>query len=148
VDANIPVGYTPYGIQSVGTKIYVTFAQAAGAGKGYVDAFSPGGKLILSLQHGNWMNEPWGIAQAPASFGAFSKALLVGNTGSGTIGAFNPSTGKFLGFLKNPSGKAIANPGLWALQFGVGGSSGPTTTLYFTAGIGGFAHGLFGSIIP
>ena len=147
-DSSIPPGYTPYGIQNVGLKIYVTFTQAPGAGNGYVDSFNPGGTLMVSLEHGSWMNEPWGIAEAPSSFGAFSEALLVGNTGSGTIAVFNPTNGHFLGFLKNSSSEPIVNPGLWALQFGVGGDSGPTTTLYFTAGIGGFQHGLFGSIVP
>jgi uncharacterized protein (TIGR03118 family) len=147
VDSNIPAGYTPYGIQSAGGKIWVTFADGVGSGLGYVDAFSPSGTLLLSLQHGNWMNEPWGIAMAPASFGAFSKMLLVGNTGSGEIAAFNPTTGTFEGFLKNSAGKAITNAGLWAIYFGSGSTgSGPTTTLYFTAGIDNYLKGLFGTI--
>ena len=146
-DGSVPAGYAPYGIQRVGVKIYVTFTQAPGAGNGYVGVFSAAGKLMLSLEHGNWLNEPWGIAEAPASFGAFSGTLLVGNTGSGTIAAFNPANGKFLGFLES-AGKPIVNGGLWALDFGLGGSSGPTTTLYFTAGIDSFKHGLFGSIVP
>jgi uncharacterized protein (TIGR03118 family) len=146
VDPNVPAGFTPYGIQNSGGKIWVTFAAAEGPGNGYVDAFDPTGKLLLSLQHGNWMNEPWGIATAPASFGAFSKLLLVGMTGSGQIGAFNPNTGSFQGMLKNAAGKAITNSGLWAIAFGSGGVSGPTTTLYFTAGIGNYLKGLFGTI--
>ena len=146
VDPNVPAGYTPYGIQSAGGKIWVTFTAAPGAGNGYVDAFDPTGKLLLSLSHGTYMNQPWGIALAPASFGAFSKMLMVGNTGSGEIAAFNPTTGKFAGFLKNSAGTAIVNSGLWAIYFGGGGLSGPTTTLYFTAGIDSFAKGLFGSI--
>jgi uncharacterized protein (TIGR03118 family) len=146
VDSNVPTGFTPYGIQSAGGKIYVTFTSTPGAGQGYVDAFNASGTLELSMEHGNWMNQPWGIALAPASFGAFSHALLVGNTGSGTIGAFSPTTGTFLGFLKNSSGTTIANKGLWAIYFGGGGLSGPTTTLYFTAGINAYADGLFGSL--
>ena len=146
VDPNVPAGYAPYGIQSAGGKIWVTFTAAPGAGNGYVDAFDPTGKLLLSLVHGTYMNQPWGIAMAPASFGEFSRMLLVGNTGSGEIAAFNPTTGKFEGFLKNSAGKAIVNSGLWAIYFGGGGLSGPTTTLYFTAGIDSYAHGLFGSI--
>lgn len=38
--------------------------------------------------------------------------------------------------------------GLWGLSFGNGGTAGPTTTLFFTAGIGAEGHGLFGSITP
>jgi uncharacterized protein (TIGR03118 family) len=144
-DPSIPAGYTPYGIQAVGTKIYVTFSAAPGAG-GYVDVFNPAGTLLLSLEQG-WFNQPWGIAQAPAGFGKFQKTVLVGNVGSGRIGAYNPSTGKFLGFLDNASAKPISIPGLWALFFGAGNTdSGPTTSLYFTAGIDNYLHGLFGTI--
>ena len=110
-----------------------------------MDAFDTTGKLLLSLAQGHF-NEPWGIALAPASFGAFSKTLLVGNTGNGTIAAFNSSTGKFAGVLKNSSGKTIQIPGLWGLEFGNGNTeSGPTTTLYFNAG-GNYTTGVFGAI--
>jgi len=146
-DPNVPAGFTPYGIQAVGSKIYVTFSPPPPATGGYVDAFDTSGNLLLTLQQGAWFNEPWGIAQAPTNFGGFSNALLVGNTGSGTIAAFNPKTGKFGGLMKNASGQTIANPGLWALYFGDGNvESGPTNTLYFNAGIQNFTHGLFGAI--
>ncbi len=36
--------------------------------------------------------------------------------------------------------------GLWALEFGIGGSNGSPDTLYFTNGIDGETHGLFGAI--
>lgn len=112
-----------------------------------MDAFDPAGKLLLRLQTGAWFNEPWGIAHAPSGFGLFSNALLVGNTGSGEIAAFNALTGKFLGVLEDSTGAAIINPGLWAIYFGSGNTdSGPTNTLYFNAGIEHYAHGLFGSI--
>lgn len=144
-DPSIPAGYTPYGIQTVGARIYVTFSAAPGAG-GYVDAFSPAGTLLLRLAQGDF-NEPWGIAMAPAGFGKFQQTLLVGNVGSGRIGAYNPANGKFLGFLENASAKAITIPGLWALDFGGGNAnSGPTTSLYFAAGIDNYLHGLFGTI--
>jgi uncharacterized protein (TIGR03118 family) len=150
VDPSVPAGFAPYGIQSVGTTIYVTFTAAPGAGKGFVSAFDPTGKPLasLNLQHGKWMNQPWGIAHAPASFGKFSHAILVGMTGSGQIAAFNPSTGKFLGMLNDSTtGKPITNTGLWAIFFGGGNpSSGLSNTLYFVAGIQNYAHGLFGNI--
>lgn len=40
----------------------------------------------------------------------------------------------------------IVLPGLWALQFGSGGQTGPANELYFTAGIGSENDGLFGQI--
>ena len=50
-DPNVPAGYTPYGIQSVGQKIYVTFSPLPPASGGYVDVFNTSGKLLLSLQN-------------------------------------------------------------------------------------------------
>ena len=144
-DPNVPVGYTPYGIQAVGTKIYVTFSAGPGAG-GYVDVFNTAGTLLLRLAQGHF-SEPWGIAQAPVGFGPFARTILVGNVESGMIGAYNPATGKFLGFLENAAMKTIKIPGLWALSFGGGNAnSGPATSLYFAAGIDNYLHGLFGAI--
>ena len=144
-DPNVPAGYTPYGIQAIGSKIYVTFSAAPGAG-GYVDVFNPAGTLLLSLAQGHF-NQPWGIAQAPAGFGKFQGDILVGNVGSGEIGAYSASTGKFAGFLENSSAKPIAIPGLWALFFGAGNTnSGSKSSLYFAAGIDNYLHGLFGTI--
>jgi len=146
LDPQIPAGANPFGIQRVGTRIYVTFYNPAQGG-GFVDAFDSTGKLVLRLQSGNWFAEPWGIAHAPAGFGKFSNAVLVGNVTSGQIAAFNSLTGRFLGFLEDSSGTVIANPGLWAIYFGAGNAeSGPKTILHFAAGIDSYTHGLFGSI--
>jgi hypothetical protein len=87
---------------------------------------------------------------APASFGIFGGALLVGNFGEGnpSIHAYNPSTGAFLGTLQNEDGDGIEIDELWALQFGNGGNGGDVNTLYFTSGIGEEEHGLFGKLNP
>jgi uncharacterized protein (TIGR03118 family) len=144
-DSNIPHGYTPYGIQAIGAKIYVTFSAGPAAG-GYVDAFTPAGALLLSFKTGGF-DQPWGIAQAPAGFGKFAHAVLVGNVGSGWIGAYNATSGKFLGFLENSSKQDITIQGIWALYFGGGtADSGAKSSLYFTAGIDNYLHGLFGTI--
>jgi uncharacterized protein (TIGR03118 family) len=91
------------------------------------------------------LNSPWGLALAPAGFGRFSGDLLVGNFGDGTINAYNPFSGRFLGQLKNEDGNVIAINGLWGLRFGDGVAGSPTT-LVFTAGIADEAHGLMGTI--
>ncbi|MGA2131219.1 MAG: TIGR03118 family protein [Bryobacteraceae bacterium] len=144
-DPSIPAGYTPYGIQAIGADVWVTYSSATGVG-GYVDKFSPSGTLLLSLEQG-WFSQPWGLAQAPTGFGKFSHSILVGNVGSGWIAAFNPTTGSFEGFLENSSHADITIPGLWAIYFGGGGSfNGSTTSLYFSAGIDNYQHGLFGTI--
>ena len=102
--------------------------------------------MIRRLTSGGTLNSPWGLALAPANFGQFSGALLVGNFGDGRISAFNPTTGQFLGQLQDTSGKTMLIDGLWALTFGNGAKAGPTNTLFFTAGPAGESHGLFGTL--
>ncbi|HLY19541.1 MAG TPA: TIGR03118 family protein [Bryobacteraceae bacterium] len=150
-DPAIPAGYTPYGIQSVGAKVYVTFSNPTTAVGGYVDAFNTAGTLLLSLKTGTAgkFDQPWGIAQAPTGWGVFGNDILIGNVGSGWIGAYSATTGAFKGFLKNSSGQDITIPGLWAIHFGGGTvNNGNTTSLYFAAGINNYADGLFGTITP
>ena len=91
------------------------------------------------------------MALAPSTFGPFGGDLLVGNKSDGTINAFNPTTGAFLGTLTDANGNPIADPGLWGLAFGNGSQDFDPNTLYFAAGVGFqggdiYADGLFGSI--
>jgi uncharacterized protein (TIGR03118 family) len=86
------------------------------------------------------------VALAPANFGAFSNALLVGNFRDGNIYAYDPTTGALLGQVTTPAGAPIVIDGLWALVFGNGATAGATNELFFTAGIQTEAHGLFGKI--
>jgi len=153
-DPTLPAGYAPFGIQQLGDKIYVAYAQPdptthekIGAGLGLVDVFDKQGNLLSHLiPAGGALNAPWGIALAPANFGKFSNMLLVGNFGDGKINVYDPTTGAFVDTVKNNDGTPIVVPGLWALQFGNGINSQPTNTLFYTAGPGGEAHGLYGRI--
>ena len=91
------------------------------------------------------------MAIAPTGFAALSAAnndavLLVGNFGDGHINAYDASTGGFLGQLKDPDGEPIQIDGLWALRVGNGGKGGDANTVYFTSGLFGETHGLFGSL--
>jgi uncharacterized protein (TIGR03118 family) len=144
-DPKIPNTYTPAGIQAIGSKVYVTYNATAGGGTGYVDAYNTNGKLLLRLQQGSF-NQPWGVSMAPASFGAFSKMILVGNTGSGWIGAYSPTNGTFQGFLQSGT-QELTIPGLWGIEFGNGNTeSGPANVLYFNAGGANLTTGVFGAI--
>ncbi len=115
VDAQLPPDYAPFGIQNVGGNIVVTFAHRLpgstdedhGPGIGYVDIFDDQGALLLRLEHGPFMNAPWGIALAPSDFGPFSHRLLIGNFGDGRIHAFNAVSGKRVGMLLNKSGNPM-----------------------------------------
>ncbi|HLH00148.1 MAG TPA: TIGR03118 family protein [Bryobacteraceae bacterium] len=149
VDSAIPSGYGPFNIWNLGGKLYVTYAaQSAGVGNGYVSVFDMDGNLIKHLVSQGPLNNPWGVAIAPSTFGAFAGALIVGNFGDGFINAFDLNTGKALGTLQDTNGKPIQIPGLWALVFGNGKSGGDTNMMYFTAGINGEKDGLLGSISP
>src|SRR5262249_25407008 len=158
-DPKLPKGFAPFNVQVLGDKVYVTYAQqdaarhddVAGQGHGFVDVFNldgtpglPGGKERLGAR--GRLDSPWGLALAPGSFGNFAGDLLVGNFGNGFINVFDPTTGKFLGQLKDPDGQPIQIDGLWALKVGNGGAGGDANTVYFTAGLDHEQHGLFGSL--
>jgi uncharacterized protein (TIGR03118 family) len=155
-DERLPRGFSPFNVQNIGGSLYVAFAKAdpeghdevPGAGLGYVDVFSPGGRLLRRLEHGPWLNAPWGLALAPGDFGAFSHDLLVGQFGSGEIAVYSVSSGRFLGKVQDESGATLTIDGLWALSFGNGANAGPLNTLFFTAGIQDEGHGLFGTLTP
>jgi uncharacterized protein (TIGR03118 family) len=155
-DDRIPPGFAPFNIQGIGRNLYVTYAkqddmqhdEVPGDGLGFVDVFNTRGQLLARLQHGPFLNAPWGVTLAPAYFGEFSHAVLIGNFGDGTIAAFNAVTGRFIGKMLNPDGSKLVIGGLWGLAFGNGGSSGPGNTLFFTAGPDDESNGLFGMLTP
>jgi len=153
-DPAIPAGYAPFGIQELAGQLYVTYAKqdaalhddVAGQGHGFVDVFTNDGALIRRLVSHGQLNSPWGLALAPAGFGGFGGALLVGNFGDGHINAYNPDTGTPLGQLRGPGGHPIVIDGLWGLRFG-NGNAAKTEELLFSAGPNGEADGLLGKIV-
>jgi uncharacterized protein (TIGR03118 family) len=158
VDPGIPDGYGPFGIQTIGDTIFVTYAkqdadaedEVAGPHLGFVDAFDTGGTFLARVVTQHQLNAPWGLAMAPADFGKFGGDLLVGNFGDGLIHAFHleaDGTGQRAGTLKNRNGRVISIDGLWALEFGNGDDAGRTDQLFFTAGPEDEEHGLFGRIV-
>ena len=156
VDPALPHGFAPFGIQNVLGALVVTYAKqdaaaeddVAGPGLGIVDVYDAQGRLLRRLATGRRLNAPWGIALAPADFGRFANALLIGNFGDGRSSAFDPRDGEFLGQLRDATGRRIRIPGLWGLAFGNGIQQQPTGTLFFTAGPNDEADGLYGSIAP
>ena len=111
----------------------------AGAGFGFVDAFDLNGNFIKRLASGGALNVPFGLAIAPADWGSFGGDLLVGNRGDGTINAYDPTTGAFIGPLTDAQGHPISNALLTALAFG-NGTSFNSNALLFTAGDGVFGE--------
>ena len=156
VDPMLPDGYAPFGIQTIGSRVFVSYAkqdadaedEIAGEGRGFVDAYDLDGNLLARVaQHGQ-LNAPWGLALAPATFGRFAGDLLVGNFGNGQINAYEETNAGFehRGTLRDADGGKLSVDGLWALEFGNAGSNGSPDTLFFTAGPDEESHGLFGTI--
>jgi uncharacterized protein (TIGR03118 family) len=166
-DATVPAGFAPFGIQSLGGDVYVTYAKqdaakhddVAGPGNGFVDVFSPSGALIQRLGGPGVqpeLNSPFGVTQAPPDFGTFSNDILVANFGDSHVSVFDPATGAFLGQLSDANGNPLAldggfqgadNKGLWGmLAFNNDNPAGPINTLFFDSGINDEADGLFGSL--
>jgi hypothetical protein len=156
-DQSLPEGYAPFGIQAIGSLIFVAYAkqdpddpdeELHGEGLGYVDAFDTAGNFIERVASASELNAPWGLAMAPSNFGKFSGDLLVGNLGDGRIHAFRKGEDGWEehGVMKGTDHKPIEIDGLWGIGFGNGDGAGPTNTLFFAAGPDDETHGLFGSI--
>ena len=146
VDPGLHRLYKPFNIQNLDGKLYVTYAKANGGGNGFVSVFDLEGNFLMRLASGGHLQEPWGLALAPEGFGDFGGAVLVGNHKDGSINAFAPSDGDFLGKLRDEAGEPIRIDGLFGLAFGNGVSAGDEEALYFAAGPNGGADGLFGSL--
>jgi uncharacterized protein (TIGR03118 family) len=169
VDENLPRGYVPFNVQSIGNDIVVTYAfheegarfETDGPGLGFVDIYSSTGRLLRRLEHGDWLNAPWGVALAPLDFGRFSHDLFIGQfagggdtQSSGFIAAYDLATGKFDGLLQDASGKPLAINGVWALSPGnvspnnSDAAAAPAAQMYFTAGPNHGSGGLLGYLTP
>jgi uncharacterized protein (TIGR03118 family) len=149
VDPNLPAGFTPYNIQLISGKLFVTYEGPGGSG--LINVFDTNGNMLQRFSSSSQLADPWGMALAPSTFGQFGGDLLVGNKANGEINAFDPTTGAFLGTLLNASGQPIADPGLWGLAFRSATSGFDPNTLFFSAGIGPvggniYTDGLFGAI--
>jgi uncharacterized protein (TIGR03118 family) len=157
VDPLLPrdLNLVPFNVQNIGGELYVEYAPSgranqvnANEGDGAVAIFDTSGNFIRQVVAGSKLAAPWGVALAPATFGAFGGDLLVGNFAynHSEINAFDPTTGAFAGTLTDANGNPILNQALWTIRFGIGGNNGDPNALYFLAGINGEKDGLFGEI--
>lgn len=139
--------FAPYNVAVFDDRVYVTYADANGGPGGAISVFRFNGDFVRRLTTDPHLDAPWGMAMAPAHWGEFGNALLVGNVNDGRISAIDPTTGAFEGQLTDANGQTIENSGLWGLAFG-NGHTGRPRDLLFVAGIDGYIHGLFGIIRP
>jgi uncharacterized protein (TIGR03118 family) len=154
-DPSLPRDYAPFNVQEINDRLFVIYAERSangyddvpGPGHGVIDVFDPQGGLLKRFAAGGALDSPWGIALAPAGFGAFGGDVLVGNNGDGRINAYSWN-GTFRGQLQNDEGAPLVIPELWAVSFGNDHLAGDAHTLFFTAGIWNEHDGLFGAIQP
>lgn len=77
----------------------------------------------------------------PDGFGIYSGDLPVGDSGDGSIVAFDPTTHTAIDYLrdaqgnKGNKGNITSIDGLWGLQFGKGTSLGKADAFYFVVGL-------------
>jgi uncharacterized protein (TIGR03118 family) len=152
-DPGTPAGFSPFNIANLGGHVFVSYTRVGSEaseplGTGILSEFNLDGTFVQRFTTGGNLASPWGMAIAPSSFGAFAGALLVANhsDANGFINAYRLTDGGFLGFLEDSMGDPLRIPDLWGLAVGNDGNGGASDTLYFTAGLGGGAHGLFGSL--
>jgi len=155
MDPSMPSDFAPFNVAFLDGKIYVAYAkqdadkqeEEAGPGLGYISVFQANGTFSERFISEGALNAPWAMTMAPSSYGSLAGTLLVGNFGDGRINAYDKVTGDPRGQLMDASGQPLVIEGLWAL---VPGPTMPTLdlsqTLYFTAGPGDEAHGVFGAI--
>jgi uncharacterized protein (TIGR03118 family) len=156
IDPHLPQDFAPFNIVLVGDKLFVTYAKQdkakhddiAAPAHGIVDTFDLSGNMLARFTQHARLNSPWGVVQAPPSFGEFAGAILIGNFGDGHINAFDADTGDFVGHVTNTLGQDILIDGLWTLTVGNRQVGGDSNVIYFTAGPNGEKHGLFGSLEP
>ena len=152
-DKQIPWGYAPFNVQSIGDKIYVMYAKVGpdgdevkGMGNGYVSIFYRNGIFYKRFASRGQLNAPWGVAKAPQNFfnsDLPQNTILVGNFGNGHINAFELD-GTYIGELGKQHG-AVEIDGLWAISFAPPTATAvDSTRLYFCAGPKGETQGLFG----
>ncbi len=137
-DPSIPSTFSVFGIQDINGLVYVAYAVPNVGAGGYIDLFTEDGTFVKTLIQGAPLNQAWGIAAAPGNFGPLSNTLLVSNNSvEGTINAFDPIDGKFVGTIKGQNGKPIELNNLWGIAFGGNNaSSGAYNELYVTVGQG------------
>jgi|SRR5579871_427029 len=165
-DPNPPANFVPYGIDTIGNKLYVTYFSLVGSA-GILDvcnlATNPTHprcrRLFADFSASPILASPYGMVRAPHNFGVLSNKLLVGNVDDGQIHAFDPDTGHLVGTLLLSDGMPFSVPGLWDLGFGSGiAGNGATNQLFFSSGpcppasgtcpVQLYGDGLFGVIAP
>ncbi|WP_083440696.1 TIGR03118 family protein [Aquincola tertiaricarbonis] len=148
-----PGGFEAFNVQALGRSVFAMYGRhvppnptQAPPAEGRLVEFDASGKQVARWYGRGFLNYPWGVAKAPASYGLYADCLLVGNFGDGTVVAFHPTLRVALDYVRDTSGKKVVIDGLWGLQFGNGASLGEADHMYFAAGPERETEGLFGKL--
>jgi len=75
IDPGLPVSYSPFNIQSVGSWLFVMYAKVGSDGNeihqvglGLVDVFNSDGSFVKRFASGGTLNSPWGVTMTPNGF--------------------------------------------------------------------------------
>ncbi|MGH2671201.1 MAG: TIGR03118 family protein, partial [bacterium] len=142
--ADVPEDFAPFNIQFLEYEIggiarqglSVAYARTTadpveeeqGPGLGFIAEFDLDGRHLRTLHASRRLNAPWGMAVAPEGFGPFSKRLIVGNFGDGTLVAFGLRSGRQRGYLRGRDRQAIQIGGLWGPPSATARASGVPIT--------------------
>ena len=157
----LPRNFAPFGIQAIGSRIYVTYAerQMPGAttrrmvrasGSSMPTTPRPGSSSRGSRPAGRSTHRGARARAAelrralPATCSSATSVTVGSTRSTSPQGGSSSIPGRSAG---RHSGEPITIDGLWSLQFGNGFAAGPTSSLFFTAGPDDESDGLFGSII-
>jgi uncharacterized protein (TIGR03118 family) len=137
-DPSAPSTLSVFGVQDINGLVYVTYAVPNVGAGGLVDVFKEDGTFIKTLIKGDVLNQAWGVALAPSNFGPLSNTLLISNNSvAGTINAFDPTSGRFVGTFRDEFGRPIVLNNLWGIAFGGGNATnGAANELFVTVGQG------------
>ena len=148
-DPSVPSNLSVFGVQDINGLVYVAYAVPNVGAGGVIDLFTEDGTFVKTLIQGDRLNQAWGIAAAPGNFGPLSNTLLISNNSvDGTINGFDPTTGKFVGTMKDEHDRPIVLNNLWGIAFGGGSTAnGATNTLFVTVGPGIGGNELAGTFL-
>ena len=103
----------------------------ASAPAAMIDVFTEDGTFVKTLIQGKRTQPGLGNRRGSRNFGPLSNTLLISNNSvDGTINAFDPITGKYVGTMKDQSGKTIILNNLWGIAFGGGNTTNGAQTSY------------------
>ena len=161
-DPKLPKGYAPFGIQALAGSIFVTYAKQDAREEGRRRRATGSATSTSSRRTASSSRASRPAAgrtrrrtrrgalplrrRASACSRATSSSATSATAASARTRIAAAASGSSRASCATATRRSSRSTGLWAIAFGNGAAGGPTTSLYFAAGPGGEAHGLFGSI--